>query len=340
MSKITKNIFPLEWKLSDNLKVERHNKKVFGTFVCGGGSTMGYKLAGYNHLGGVEFTQHFSKIYKKNFNPKYFYLEDIRNFNQREDLPKELYNLDLLDGSPPCAAFSTSGIGEKIWGEKSMYEGISQIKDDLVFTYCDTILKLKPKVFLLENVAGILKGNAKVYVKNIVKRLSNNYNIQIFSLFAASMGIPQIRNRVFIIGLDKNIKKNKLELNFDIPKTTFSITKKYWNIFENDISKYSISKHWEDIEIGSQHKSHFNLIKPSLNKPCPTITATTGVMSAYSVVHPIYKRKLNLEEVRLLSTFPKDYNFLDTNPIVTMGRSVLPIMMANISNEIYKQWLK
>ncbi len=48
MSKITKNIFPLEWKLSDNLKVERHNKKVFGTFVCGGGSTMGYKLAGFN----------------------------------------------------------------------------------------------------------------------------------------------------------------------------------------------------------------------------------------------------------------------------------------------------
>ena len=240
MPKITKNIFPLEWNLSDKLQVKSHNKKVFGTFVCGGGSTMGYKLAGYKHLGGVEFTEHFSKIYKKNFNPKYFYLEDIREFNKRNNLPDELYNLDFLDGSPPCAAFSTSGIGEKIWGKKSLYEGISQVKDDLVLVYCDTILKLKPKVFLLENVSGILKGNSKIYVKNIVKKLSTYYNIQVFSLFAASMGIPQIRNRVFIIGLDKHIKKNKLELNFDIPKINFDITKKYWHIFENDISKYSI----------------------------------------------------------------------------------------------------
>jgi len=340
MSKITKNIFPLEWNLTDELKVDMHNKKVFGTFVCGGGSTMGYKLAGYEHIGGVEFTKHFSSIYEKNLNPKYFYLEDIRDFNKRKDLPDELYHLDLLDGSPPCAAFSTVGSREKIWGKKSNYEGIYQVKDDLVYVYCDTILKLKPKVFLLENVSGILQGNAKVYVKNIVKRLSNNYNIQIFSLFAANMGIPQLRNRVFIIGLDKNIKKNKLELNFDIPKTSFSITKKYWHIFENDISDLSIGKLWDKVKIGEGHKKRFSLKKPALDKPSPTLTASCGSVATAGICHPLYKRKLNIEEVRLLSTFPKDYNFLNVNPITTMGRSVLPVMMANISYQIYKQWLQ
>ena len=340
MQKVTENIFPLEWNLSDSLKVKKHNKKVFGTFVCGGGSSMGYKLAGYDHLGGVEFTDHFSKIYNKNLHPKYFYLQDIRDFNLRDDLPKELYDLDLLDGSPPCAAFSTSGSREKIWGKKSDYEGISQVKDDLVYVYCDTIKKLKPKVFLLENVSGILKGNAKVYVKNIIDKLSSDYNIQVFSLFAASMGLPQIRNRVFIIGLKKDLKKERLTLNFDIPKVSFDITKKYWDIFENDISKYSLNKLWDEVPIGESHRKHFNLVKPALNKPCPTITATTGNVGAYSVIHPVYKRKLNKEEVRLLSTFPKDYDFLDTNPITTMGRSVLPLMMANISYQIYKQWLK
>ena len=68
---------------------------------------MGYKLAGYNHIGGVEFTEHYARVYKQNHNPEHFYLEDIRDFNKREDLPSELFNLDLLDGSPPCAAFST-----------------------------------------------------------------------------------------------------------------------------------------------------------------------------------------------------------------------------------------
>lgn len=339
MPKITKNIFPLEWNLSDNLIVPENNMKVFGTFVCGGGSTMGYKLAGFNHLGGVEFTEHYSKVYKANHKPKHFYLEDIREFNKRQDLPKELYELDILDGSPPCAAFSTSGAREKLWGKVSEYEGKQQVKDDLVYIYCDTIEKLKPKVFLLENVSGLAKGNAKMYLKNIVQRMSKEYNVQVFLLYAASMGIPQIRNRVFVIGLRKDIKKPKLELEFDCEQTTFSITKKYWHL-KSDIKLVPcLVKEWDNVEIGKASNKYFNFIKPSLNKPCFTITETTSTGAA-SVVHPLQKRKLNIEEVRLLSTFPKDYNFLDTNAISTMGRSVLPVMMANISNQIYLQWLK
>lgn len=343
MQEVTKNIFPIEWNLSDDLKVPYHGKKVFGTFVCGGGSTMGYKLAGFEHLGGVEFTEHYSKVYKKNHKPKYFYLEDIREFNKRNDLPDEFYNLDLLDGSPPCAAFSTAGAREKNWGKVKEYEGKQQVKDDLVFVYCDTIDKLKPKVFLLENVSGLAKGNAKAYLKNIVKRLSKNYNVQIFLLYAASMGIPQIRNRIFIIGHKKEYKLPKLELNFNVPQLGFEVTKKYWNIldkntFHEKIDNLAIGKEWDNVEIGKNSDKFFNLCKPHLKKPCFTITESTS-SSAASVMHPTIKRKLNEKEVRMLCTFPKDYDFLDTNAISTMGRSVLPVMMANIANQIYLQWL-
>lgn len=343
MQEVTKNIFPIEWNLSDDLKVPYHGKKVFGTFVCGGGSTMGYKLAGFEHLGGVEFTEHYSKVYKKNHKPKYFYLEDIREFNKRNDLPDEFYNLDLLDGSPPCAAFSTAGAREKNWGKVKEYEGKQQVKDDLVFVYCDTIDKLKPKVFLLENVSGLAKGNAKAYLKNIVKRLSKNYNVQIFLLYAASMGIPQIRNRIFIIGHKKEYKLPKLELNFNVPQLGFEVTKKYWNIldkntFHEKIDNLAIGKEWDNVEIGKNSDKFFNLYKPHLKKPCFTITEST-CSSAASVMHPTIKRKLNEKEVRMLCTFPKDYDFLDTNAISTMGRSVLPVMMANIANQIYLQWL-
>ena len=71
--------------------------KVFGTFVCGGGSTMGYKLAGFEHLGGVEIDKRMARIYDLNHKPKHLFLEDIRAFNQRKDLPSELFELDILE---------------------------------------------------------------------------------------------------------------------------------------------------------------------------------------------------------------------------------------------------
>lgn len=343
MRTIKQNIFPLEWRLTDDLKVPYHGKKVFGTFVCGGGSSMGYKLAGFEHLGGVEFTDHYSKIYIENHKPQYFYLEDIRQFNKRQDLPKELYQLDLLDGSPPCAAFSTSGARERLWNKKSSYEDKNQRKDDLVFVYCDTIEKLKPKVCLLENVSGLIKGNAKAYTKKIFERLDKiGYRVQLFALNAASIGIPQIRTRVFFIGLRKDIKLPKLSLKFDCDLVGFEVTKKYWNSSENDlydISKYAIGNEWDNVKVGGSSNKYFNLYKPHLKKPCFTITETCSVAGAASVTHPYQKRKLNTKEVRLLSTFPLDYNFLDVNPISVMGRSVLPVMMANISHQIYLQWL-
>ena len=342
MCKVKENIFPLEWSLSDPLAVPYHGKKVFGTFVCGGGSTMGYKRAGYDHLGGVEFTEHYSRVYRANHKPRFFYEEDIREFNKRADLPEELYQLDLLDGSPPCAAFSTSGARERLWGKVSNYEGKQQVKDDLVYVYAETIEKLRPKVFLLENVSGLTKGNAKIYLKNVVNRLSEGYSVQVFLLYAASMGIPQIRNRVFVIGLRKDYELPALELAFDCPQTAFDITRKYWNHPSNSdysIEKYAIGSEWDKVQVGGNSDKFFNLYKPHPKNPCFTITESCSGSSTASVVHPFQKRKLNGEETRLLCTFPLDYDFLDLIPVTVMGRSVLPVMMANISYQIYLQWL-
>ncbi len=120
-------LFNYKWFLRDGYPakgIEPNNYSVFGTFICGGGSTMGYKLAGFNHLGGVELDPKLAKIYQLNHKPKFLYNEDIREFNKREDLPKELYSLDILDGSPPCSSFSMAGSREKAWGkEKKFREG-------------------------------------------------------------------------------------------------------------------------------------------------------------------------------------------------------------------------
>jgi len=342
--KITENIFPIEWNLTDPIVVPYHGKKVFGTFVCGGGSSMGYKLAGFNHLGGVEFLDKYADTYETNLHPKYMYRADIRDFVERHDLPEELYHLDMLDGSPPCAAFSTAGKREKLWGKKSKYEDKEQQKDDLPFVYVKLILKLKPKVFLLENVSGLAKGNAKTYLKRIVNQLSSEYDTQVFLLNAASMGCPQLRPRCFVIGHRKEYHLPKLELDFDCPVVPFRVTEKYWNHPTNEqfsIENVTIGNNWEETKIGGKHEKHFSLSRPNPDLPCPTCTASDAFLAMNGLCHPYQKRRLNNEETRMLCTFPKDYQFVSgTEPKNVMGRSVLPVMMANISHQIYEQWLK
>lgn len=112
------NKFNYKWYLKDGYPengIEKHNKKVFSTFACGGGSSMGYKLAGYDVIGANDIDIQMAKVYKKNHHPKYYYLESIIDFRKRNDLPDELYNLDVLDGSPPCSTFSLAGSREKVW---------------------------------------------------------------------------------------------------------------------------------------------------------------------------------------------------------------------------------
>lgn len=229
--------------------------KVFGTFVCGGGSTMGYKLAGFEHLGGVEIDKRMAKIYEKNHNPKYFYLEDIRDFNKRTDLPSELYDLDILDGSPPCSSFSMSGNREADWGKEKIFkEGQKkQTLDDLVFVYCNTIGKLRPKVAILENVCGIVAGRAKAYTIEICNQLDAiGYEVQIFQLNSATMGVPQARERIFFVARRKDLSFSNLTLNFNEKPIYFgqvadkgsTTHKALWD---------SIEKRWQYITDGDQN---------------------------------------------------------------------------------------
>ena len=138
---------------------------------------MGYKLAGFEVLGGVEIDPQMMAVYKTNHNPKHPYLMGVEEFNKipNDQLPKELFELDILDGSPPCSSFSMAGSREKGWGEKKMFrEGQAlQVLDDLFFHFIETAKKLQPKVVIAENVKGLIQGNARGYVKEIFQGFKN-----------------------------------------------------------------------------------------------------------------------------------------------------------------------
>ena len=145
---------------------------------------------------------------------------DIREFNKLEDLPDELYNLDILDCSPPCTTFSTAGQREKTWGkEKKFREGqAAQTLDDLSFVFIETVKKLKPKVVIMENVKGLILGEAWSYVKRIYSDFNNaGYCVNHWLLKAERMGIPQTRHRVFFIAIrnDLNIDPGSFDMSFN-----------------------------------------------------------------------------------------------------------------------------
>lgn len=184
--------FNYNWTLKD-ANFSKDKGKVFSCFACGGGSTMGYKLAGFDVIGCNGIDNRMMYTYCKNHNPKLPFLEPIQTFKERTDLPIELYQLDILDGSPPCSKFSIAGIREEAWGKKRHFrEGqAEQVLDTLFFDFIDLAKKLQPKVVVAENVKGLLLGSAIDYVRRIYEEFDNaGYYCQHFLLNGAEMGLP------------------------------------------------------------------------------------------------------------------------------------------------------
>lgn len=182
------------WTLSE--LPQKKSGTVFTCFAGGGGSSMGYQLAGYDVIGCNEIDPRMMQVYQRNLAPRLTYLEPIQTLVRREDLPPELYNLDILDGSPPCSTFSISGLRERSWGvRKHFREGqCKQVLDTLFFDFIALARKLRPKVVVAENVKGLLMESAKSYVDRIYKEFdAAGYNVRHILLDAQYMGVPQRR---------------------------------------------------------------------------------------------------------------------------------------------------
>ena len=326
--------FPYEWNLKD-ANFTKDKGKVFSCFACGGGSTMGYKLAGFDVLGCNEIDPKMIEAYKINHNPKYAYLEPIQTFKNRKDLPKELYNLDILED----------------WGkEKKFREGqAEQVLDTLFFDFIDLAKELKPKVVVAENVKGLLQGNAIEYVKEIYKQFdAAGYYCQHWLLDASKMGVPQRRERVFFVCLRKDLAKRflyqkdmftkvpKLELNFNEKPILFKeLIQDRWqrkSLPQSDV------KYWEEAnDLGRgflKNGNKFGFFYKALDN---LVCATIDTSSRYAISQS--KHLLLDSEFINIGSFPKDYNFNGNRIQYLIGMSVPPVMTAQISSRIYEQWL-
>lgn len=354
----TKHNFPYKWTLKDAV-FTKDKGKVFSCFACGGGSTMGYKLAGFDVLGCNEIDPKMIEAYKANHNPKYAYLEPIQTFKMRNDLPDELYNLDILDGSPPCSSFSMAGNREKDWGKEKVFrEGqAEQVLDTLFFDFIDLAKKLQPKVVIAENVKGLLLGNAKDYVRQIYREFDlAGYYVQHWLLDASKMGVPQRRERVFFIALRKDLAEPfmeqidmftvlpKLQLVFNEPQIKFG------EIYQKGISH---TKHTENSRLYNYWKNRIasdttmgdivNRLEKRLSMLAVMLINNEDVAPTFTrqdrtVLYEEY-RSINKNEACMIQSFPQDYNFITKQWGYLIGMSVPPVMTAQIAKQVYEQWL-
>jgi len=335
---------PLDWSLTDLESVPKNGLTVFSLFHCGGGSTMGYKLAGCTVLGGVEIDPRMMKVYRANHHPKHSYLMDVRAFNETPDtdLPQELFNLDILDGSPPCTSFSMAGNREEDWGKaKKFREGQSEQRlDDLFDHYINTVGKLRPKVAIAENVKGLIKGTAKPYAKSLFEKFrAIGYKPSLWCFDASRMGVPQRRERTFFIATRED--RPPLKFRFNERPIVFGEIRddsqpvmgllpsheKLWPFVKETDTDFS--------DASSRFNGKRSFFSDQISHDTDVMKT---IVSSSNYVAFSGPRRVNDVELRRASTFPSDFDFCDMNVQYITGMSVPPYMMHRVASSVIRQW--
>jgi len=189
--------------------VERNGLTVVSTFSGCGGSSLGFKWAGFRSLFASEFVPAAADTYHANFPDVPLGIQDVRELEPAllmERLGLERGELDVLEGSPPCASFSMAGKRDKHWGEVKKYSDVKQRTDDLLMEYVRLVDGFQPRAFVMENVYGLTIGVAAGYLNEIIRALTEcGYRVWWKVLDAQWLGVPQRRRRVIVVGFRNDV---------------------------------------------------------------------------------------------------------------------------------------
>lgn len=322
------------------------------TFSGAGGACLGFEMAGFQTLYANEFIEEARTTYRLNHPNVFIDDRDIRKVAGEDilkivDLPAG--EIDVLEGSPPCSSFSMAGKRDKKWGKTSDYsDNESQVTDDLFFEFIRLLKGLQPKVFVAENVKGLIQGRAKGYFKEILRGLKlAGYEVEVRVINSAWLGVPQSRERVFFVGVRNDlVSKFGVRPVFPNPlKYKYSI-RDVINVEDSSMIDEetgasialgnAVGKEWEKLTIGGQSTKYFQLVRSNPDQPIGTITASGGNLGLAGISHPIYKKKFNLKELRALSSFPEDFLLTGTysQRWERLGRSVMPLVSFAIGQRI------
>ena len=341
------------WSLADLDGVERNGLRVVSTFSGCGGSSLGYRLAGFDVVFASEFVPLAAETYRLNSPTVEVDERDIRTLSGHE-LRDRFGEIDLLDGSPPCASFSTAGRRSADWGKTKAYSGRMQRTDDLFDEYCRIVEELRPRSFVAENVAGFASGVAVGYARRTIARLrAAGYHVQARVLDAQWLGVPQARRRTIILGVRTDVGPPP---TFPAPQPDrVSIREALGDHIRGQIEAQSDGTGGFDVK-GRRRSPHLpsatilvgtyggNGRYPSSivfapEEPDPE----TGYDSAQQrkgrarAAFPNESlRFLHLSEVRRIQSFPDDFVLTGSHAQrwERLGRAVPPLMMAAVAGQL------
>lgn len=286
------------------------------TFSGGGGSSTGYRMAGFRVLWASEFIDAARDTYRANMSPHTTLdgrdIRQVKGSDILDAIKMQPGELDLFDGSPPCASFSTAGKRESGWGKVKKYSDKEQRTDDLFFEFVRLIREVKPKTFVAENVSGLVKGTAKGYFLEILKALKESgYRVTCKVLDAKWLGVPQSRQRTIFIGV-----RDDLQVEPSHPKPL------PYQYSVRDAAP-SIEKHFE-IQHGARPKTY-----QTVDDAGPAIVASRVAQLKSSQG----RRKITTAELKRICGFPDDYILTGTyaQQWERCGRAVPPVMMMHIA---------
>lgn len=363
----------------DDVKRASAQKKftVISCFAGGGGSSTGYRLAGGDVLLINEFVESAVQTYSANFPDTKVLVDDIKKYTAQDFLDMAGIakgELDILDGSPPCSAFSVAGKREKGWGkEKSYSDGKMQVAiEDLFYEFIRIAEGIQPKVIVAENVKGITFGEAKGKLNAFINAFEAiGYNVTYEVLNGADYGVPQARERTIFICVRNDVadKVGMSFLNlhniFPAPTVESHVSmqealadivndeeevKMLREFVQNSYQKkfieplpFNPKKHTKpsDPEFRSWNPkaSCFNMIRPAPHLPSPTLTQQGQKRGMSGVFHPEDNRKLTIKECKRLMGFPEDYILTGDfdQQVERLGRAVAPLMYKAVANSIYEK---
>jgi DNA (cytosine-5)-methyltransferase 1 len=338
-------------EIKDQTENGNHKFEVVSFFAGGGGSSTGYRMAGGKVLAVNEFIEEAQKTYAENYPSTHIFKGDIRKLTPEDVLKKinkNKFELDVMDGSPPCSAFSTAGSRDKGWGKDKKYSDSSQENvEDLFFEYIRMLRGIMPKVFIAENVAGLSIGVAKGYLNEIIRDLKiSDYHVECKILNAKWLGVPQSRNRIIFVGVRNDLMKKEYVGNLHPKPLKNIVTLK--EAFEglvfseqdandSNISRFAIFNELKKLKHGGQSKKYFSLNKANPNDVSQCITATTGNIGAAKPCH-WDNRAFTVDEVKRIMSIPDDYILTGSyqQKVERLGRMVAPFMMRSVCENLLK----
>lgn len=352
------------------------------TFAGGGGSSTGYRLAG-GYLPLVnEFVPEAAHTYKRNFPECIVDQRDIWEISASDEAVAAFLasaglavgELDLLDGSPPCSEFSTAGRGIGDQDVQKSYSDVTQNNiASLPFDLVDVAIRAKPKVFVCENVPAFASRGKEVF-ERVLRALrfpgDRAYYANWQVLTASDFGVPQKRQRLFIIGVRKDVGDligiDSDEAVLDVFPTPTRVGVNVRSALEGLTQSHSDVWPWTRsamapslrklirllpknppkptrlAHIFPDYKNNYTLTRCSWDTPAPTMVVSgqrpDGMTGA---IHPQHDRKFTLPELKRLTGLPNDFILTGTYGQASerICRMVPPLLTKAIAESVYENIL-